>query len=270
MTAFMRFVLSSTALIAWASTGAAQSLPTSQPNLLIINIERIKLGHGAAHRVTESGWPAAYERAKSSNPYLALETLTGQSEVWFVGPYESNAAIGESAKMEGEGALSADLTRLLQADAEHLDQARTIQAAARKELSHGAFPDTGKQRFYEITSFRVKPGGEAAFDAVAKAYGAAAGRVAPNAAYRVYEVIAGMPGPTYLLFASFVSYGDFDKSASDGMAIMKAMTPQEQETMQKFDGFLTEAVTQRFRLDPDMSYVPRAVRESDAAFWLHK
>jgi len=271
MSASMRFALFCTALFAWAATAAAQSLPTSQPNMLLINIERIKLGHGVPHRITESGWPAAYERAKSPNSYIALEALTGPPEAWFISPFESNAAIGESFRMEGEDrALSAELARLAQADAEHLDALRTIHAMGRKDLSHGAFPDAGKQRFYEITTFRVRPGGEAAFEAAAKAYGAAAGKAAPNTAYRVYEVVAGLPGPTYLVFSSTASFGEFDKYASDLMATMKAMTPQEQEAMQKFNEFLTEAVTQRFRLDPDMSYVSRAVRETDPGFWLSK
>lgn len=271
MNACIRFALSCTALIAWAGTAAAQSLPGTQPNMLLIQIERIKLGHSTTHRITESGWPAAYEKAKSPNSYIALEALTGQPEAWFISPFESNAAIGDSFKMEDEDrALSAELARLYQADAEHLDALRTIHAMGRKDLSHGAFPDTGKQRFYEITSFRVRPGGEAAFEAAAKAYGVAAGRTAPNVAYRVYEVAAGLPGPTYLIFSSNVSFGDFDKNMADGMATMKAMTPQEQEAMQKFTEVLTEAVTQRFRLDPDMSYVSRAVRETDPGFWLSK
>jgi hypothetical protein len=267
----MRFALFCTALIAWAGTAAAQSLPTSQPNMLLINIERIKLGQGVPHRITEAGWPVAYERAKSPNSYIALEAVTGQPEVWFVSPFESNAAIGESFRMEGEDrALSAELARLAKADAEHLDALRTIHAMGRKDLSHGAFPDTGRQRFFEITTFRMRPGGEAAFEAAAKAYGAAAGRAAPNVSYRIYEVVAGLPGPTYLIFSSTVSFGDFDKSMPDGMATMKAMTPQEQEAMQKFSEVMTEAVTQRYRLDPDMSYVSRAVRETDPAFWLSK
>jgi hypothetical protein len=99
----------------------------------------------------------------------------------------------------------------------------------RKDLSYGAYPDTGK---------------------------------------RIYEVAAGIPAPTYLIFSSVVSFAEFDKFLPDMTATMKAMTPSEQAAMEKFNGFLTEAVTQRFRLDPDMSYVPRAVRESDPEFWL--
>ena len=141
---------------------------------------------------------------------------------------------------------------------------------ARKDLTHGAFPDVAKQRFFEITTFRVRPGGEAAFEAAAKAYGAAAGRAAPNVSYRVYEVAAGMPSPTYLVFTSAVSFSDFDKGMEYGMATMKAMTAQEQEVMGKFAEHTVSTQTNRFRLNPEMSYVPRSVREQDPAFWMPK
>jgi hypothetical protein len=117
----------------------------------------------------------------------------------------------------------------------------------------------------------VRPGHESGFEAAAKAYGAATGRVAPNSSYRVYEVIAGMPSPTYFVFSSVASYAAFDKAMMDGEGTMKAMTADERATMDKFgaDGLInTETV--RFRLDPTMSYVPKEVRASDPAFWMPK
>jgi hypothetical protein len=144
-------------------------------------------------------------------------------------------------------------------------------AAARKDLSRGAFPDPAKQRFYEITTFRIRPGHDDQFAEAAKAYGAAAGRSAPGVGYRVYEIIAGAPSGTYFVISSVTSYADFDKMRTDGEALMKGASPQERAVFQKFD---TEALitseTQRFRLDPEMSYVPKDTRASDPAFWMPK
>jgi hypothetical protein len=135
-------------------------------------------------------------------------------------------------------------------------------------MSHGAFPDVAKQRFYEVTIFRVRPGHEDQFAEAAKAYGSAAGRTAPGAAYRVYEVVAGMPGPTYFVISSVVSHGDFDKAASEGDATTKGMTKEQLAVMDKFGAEgLINAETQRFRIDPNMCYVPKDVRASDPAFW---
>ena len=75
--------------------------------------------------------------------------------------------------------------------------------------------------------------------------------------------IPGMPEPTYLIFSSVVSFGDFDKMLANGDASMKAATDDERKTLQTFmaEGVISTE-TFRFRLDPAMSYVPKEVRAS--------
>lgn len=259
------------ALTASASTALAQSLPTSQPNILQIYREEVKVGHNADHAKVEAGWPAAFEKAKFPYTYIALVSMTGPNEAWFVTPYDSHEAQADSLKREEEPVLAAELARLQKADAEHLTGIRSILAMARKDLSRGAYPETARQRFYEVTIFRVRPGHEGGFAAAAKAYGAAAGRGAPESSFRVYEVMAGMPSPSYLVFSSVASYGAFDKGMAEGEATMKAATEEERNTLQKFSAEgLINSETIRFRLDPGMSYVPKEVRAQDPAFWMPK
>jgi hypothetical protein len=254
------------------SAFAQGTMPTTQPNVLMIIREEVKVGHAADHAKTEAGWPAAFEKAKFPYNYLAFVSLTGPSEAWFVAPYESHAALADSMKRESDDpALSAELERLSREDSAHVNSIRTLHCAARKDLSYGSFPDTTKQRFWEISLFRVRPGHEASFAAAAKAYGAAAGRAAPGTSYRVYEVIAGIPGPTYVIFSSVASFGEFDKMMTDGEATMKGLTAEERAALQKFSAEgLVNVETQRFRLDPGMSYVPGNVRSQDPGFWIPK
>ncbi|HTM23676.1 MAG TPA: hypothetical protein VL225_00700 [Vicinamibacterales bacterium] len=251
---------------------SAQALPTSQPNYLQITIEEVKVGHDDDHSKLEAGWPAAFEKANSPYYGMGMVAMTGAPQAWFLTPYDSNKAIGESLRANADDpVLSAELSRLARADTVHITNARNIMLRARKDLSHGAFPDVGKQRFYEITLFRVRSGHEQQFEEVAKAYGAAAGRAAPDTSYRVYEVVAGSPGPTFYVISSVVSHAEIDKEFSDGDATMKAFTKDEMALMQKFstDG-LINSETQRFRVDPNMCYVPKDVRASDPAFWNRK
>jgi hypothetical protein len=252
-----------------AVPASAQALPTAQPNYLQVIIEEVKVGHDDDHSKLEAGWPAAFEKAKSPYYGIGMVATTGAPQAWFLTPYESNRALGESMKANTDDpVLSAELSRLARADIAHITNARVIMLGARKDLSHGTFPDVGKQRFYEVTMFRVRPGHEDQFAEVAKAYGAAASRAAPEAAYRVYQVIAGVPGPTFYIISSVVAMADMDKLSGGGDATMKAMTKDESALMQKFaaDGMIN-AETQRFRVDPNMCYVPKEVRASDPAFW---
>jgi heme-degrading monooxygenase HmoA len=232
----------------------------------------VKLGRSADHERIEAGWPAAYDKAKSPDYYLAYVSTTGRPEAWFVAPSESHKSMGDSMARENDDAvLSAEVKRLQKVDADVLNNVSVIQARGRKELSMGAFPELAKTRFVEITIFRVRPGHEREFEAAAKAYSSAAKRAAPETSFRVYEVIAGIPGPTYFVFSSTQSFAQFDKATEDGMATMKGASDEERSTLEKFsrDG-LINVETQRFRIDPAMSYVPKEIRASDPAFWMPK
>jgi hypothetical protein len=254
----------------YAGVAAAQALPTSQPAQLVIIREQVKLGRGAEHARIESGWPAAYAKAKSPVYYLGMTSMTGTNEAWFLVPYASNAAEADEMRLEeSDTGLAAELQRLGRADAEVTTDARTIRAMARTDLSHGGFPDLARQRFWEIAIYRVRPGHDAGFEAAARAYGAAVERTAPGNSYRVYAVTAGMPEPTYLVFTSVASYAQFDTLAANGRRIFQSFTPDELTTLNKFfTDDLINTETNRFRLDPQMTYVSAETRATDPAFWI--
>lgn len=270
MSMFVKRSLPALALIAaGAATAWGQALPTSQPKMLTIYREQIKVGHAGAHVKTEAGWPAAFAKAKSPYYYLALVSITGPSEAWFLSPWDSYASWGKSMSDEmGNAELSAELDRLSMADAEHVEGLRIMEATARPDLSHGKYPDLNKQRFWEITIMRVRPGHEEKFAAAAKTYAAMATRSEPNAAWRVYQISGGMPGPAFLIFSSFTAFGDLDAMMAGDEKMWKSITPEEKAV---FDKFATEALlnaeSNKYRLDPQMSYVSAETRASDPAFW---
>jgi hypothetical protein len=257
-------------LLAVATGARAQDVPTTQPGLLQIIIEDIKVGRTADHLLVEAGWPKAFEKSKSPTAYLALASLTGAPQVWFVTPYASYAEEAKDIRRnDADAVLAAERERLSKADAEFLDGTRTMYAVARPDLSNGAFPDIGRARHWEITTFRVKPGHSMQFEAAAKAYIAAAERVAPGEmSFRTYEVVAGMAGPTFLVFASINDYADYDKVMANSGRVWQSMTPAESAIFEKY-GKEAELSTMnnRFALDPKMSYVSAETRAVDPAFW---
>ena len=91
-------------------------------------------------------------------------------------------------------------------------------------------PPIGKMRYYEITTFRIRPGHNDAWVAATKAYKAATARSAPNASWRTYDVVAGAPGGTYLVFSSVGAFAEFDRMMAEGEAAMKGMTAEEAAT----------------------------------------
>jgi hypothetical protein len=255
-----------------AATALAQGLPTTQPKFLHIYREQVKAGRAADHSRWEAGWPAAFEKAKFPDTYIALESVTGPTEVWFVSPYASQGAFGESmARQNADPVLSTETDRLAHGDADFVSEMNAIEAVARPDLSHGTFPDLATMRFWEITTFRVKPGHADDFAAAAKAWASASARSAPSANWRTYEVVAGAAGGTFLVFGSVASFADFDKGMAEGEATFKGLTFEERTTLQKYSAEAAlSTVTNRFRLDPRQSYVPAETRQKDPAFWMPK
>jgi hypothetical protein len=259
--------------IAATSTGTAlaQSMPTTQPKFIHIFREEIKTGRAGDHAKWEAGWPAAFEKAKSKFPYLAISSITGPAEVWYLVPLASQAAYGEMLAEGDLPALAPEIERLSRGDAEFVERGTQIQAVAAPELSHGTFPDISKVRFYEITTFRIKPGHHDEWVAATKAYKAAAGRSAPGAAWRTYDVVAGAPGGTFLVFSSVGSFAEFDRMMAEGEATWKGMTAEEAATLGRFmKESVISVTTQRYRVEPAMSYVDAATKAKDPAFWAKK
>ena len=264
-----RFLTPLIAVSMLAGNARAQGMPTSQPGVLTINIEELKVGASADHEANESGWPKAFAKARSQYYYLALEAITGTPEIWFVSPYQSWTAEGESMKQNrADATLSAELDRLWKADGPYLASARTVQAIARPDLSYGTFPDLGLVRFYEVTTFRIRPGHEQGWDAAAKVYMENAKRSAPGMSYRVYQVTGGMPGGTYLIFSTANSYGEFDKQMAEGNAMWEKVSPQDMGTLQKtMSDDVMSVITQRYRVSSTMSFVSPEARAKDPIFW---
>lgn len=264
-----RLFLSLIVLALTAGRAVAQGMPTSQPGMLTIIIEEVKVGMDADHEANESGWPAAFAKVNSPFYYMAIESMTGTPEIWFMSPYANFAAEGENMKQnESNPALSAELARLWRADGQYLNSTRTIQATARPDLSYGAFPDLAMVRFYEITTIRVRLGHEQGWESAAKVYMEQVRKSAPGMSYRVYQVNAGMPGSNYLIFSTVDTYAGFDRMMAEGNAMWEKVSPKDMATLQQtMTNDFQAVVTNRFRVSPTMSYVAPETKAKDPAFW---
>ena len=256
-------------LAAGAAPLVAQALPTTQPKIIQIFRERIKPGMDAAHEANESGWPQAFAAANSSSYYLALESMTGDSEVLFIAPYESYTAWDKAnAQDRANAGLSATLDRLWAADGPYLASADAIEAVAAPNLGHGAFPDLNQQRYWNITVYRVRPGHRSELVEAVARYKEIVTRAGSKANWRVYRVTGGMPDGVYLIFSSVAAFGDFDAAMAEDELIGQAMTPEDQAY---FAEYSAQAVgwseTNKYRLSPTMSYVSAETKAADPEFW---
>lgn len=270
-TTLPRGLLTALALTCVTFASAQDGLPVSQPNRLTLVREQVKVGHAAAHARHEAGWPAALEKAKSPDYYIALTSMTGSAEAWYLIPSDSYAAEAASMKRDAKDAvLSAEMDRLAQEDAAFLTGAAIIQLNARPDLSMGKFPTVAKVRFYEISIFSVRQGQEQKLDEMIKTYAVVRKRVSPNASYRVYTVAAGMPDSTYFVMSTVEDYAELDRTTAEHNKVFEIATAEEQAVFAKWGEAVMKSETNRYRLDPGQSYVSKEVRALDPDFWMTK
>lgn len=268
MHSFAKTVAFTMAYAVVASIASAQALPTAQPGMITIVREQVKVGHNADHEKVEASYAAASEKAKVPEFYLALNSMTGPNEAVFISPFASHTALGEAMKRDGGNApLQAEFSRLSKLDADHINGFTVMQAVARPDLSHGAFPDFAMVRFQEITTYRVRIGHEAEFEAAAKAYISAANRAASHDAFRLYQVVAGMVSPSYLLLRSHEKFAEFDQSGPTRDAVFAAMNSEERAAWAAGPNAINNYDTQRYSVSPTMTYTNKDARAKDPAFW---
>src|SRR5712691_4378823 len=149
------------ALLVIAVPLAAQDSP---PPYLQIFREEVKPGRAGLHVITESGWPRAFARAKTQNYYLAMTTVYGPPEAWFLEGHGSVAELDQSNQaIDSVPGLSAELDRLAQADAANISGLGSVLGRYRAELSNGVPVDLTQMRVWEVLVFQVRPGHEADF-----------------------------------------------------------------------------------------------------------
>ncbi len=247
---------------------AAQDSP---PAYLTIFREEVKVGRGGPHVPLESAWARAFEKSKVPIHNIALTTIYGPSETWFVGGHGSIAQIDSVNKaFESAPGLADQIDRFAQADAANVSRTTSILARYLPDLSNGPNVDVSQMRIWEVLVFQVRPGHEDAISETAKLYKTTLGQAKIEAPWTTYNVMAGMPGPTYLVFIPHRTLAEIDPATGTGAAIEKAFSAEAGKRLSSLaEGF--ESVEDLvFSVDPQMSYMPSDFVARDPKFWTRK
>ncbi|HEV2064458.1 MAG TPA: hypothetical protein VGS00_07905 [Thermoanaerobaculia bacterium] len=261
-------VLSATSSLL-AQTPAA---PGGPPKVLQIFREEVKPGKSVAHEKWETGWPRAFAKANWPTRFLAITSLSGPSEAWFLTGHESFAAWEKDRQnFDKAAALKAEDDRLSAGDGEFLSASRSIVAALREDLSNKPNITLGKMRYFRIVMYRVRPGHETDFADAAKIVREAYEKAKVDFPWAVYQIVSGMPGPTYLVFAPMKSLEEIDAAQARSKTIQEAEGEENGKKLQKLssDGFLTTE-SNIYAFSPKMSYVAPEVASADPDFWTPK
>jgi len=251
--------------------GVVQAQSTSgnnPPKVIQIYREEVKPGKGPAHAVVEAGWPAAFARANWQTHYVAMTSTSGPSEAWFVTGYDSIGAIEkEQQSIEKTAVLNAALDQLTAKDGELLSSARSIVAVYRPDLSYRSNSvNVAEARHVRVTTLRVRLGHGDAFIERQKNAVAAHDKANTGAHWTVYEVVAGMPAGTYLVYTSMKSLAEADVDYSK--TFREALGEENYAKRVQFarDSLLF-VESNLFAFSPKMSYVSKEWVAANPTFW---
>ncbi|HSB62915.1 MAG TPA: hypothetical protein VLJ18_02070 [Thermoanaerobaculia bacterium] len=259
-------------LVAFPLRAAESPAPPGPPKVLQIFREEVKAGKGAAHLKIEKGFVAAFARANWPTHYLALTTITGPTEAWFLTGYPSFAAWEKDRnETDGNKALTADLDRLIEKDGEVLTNTRSLVAILREDLSAGGPVDIAKMRYFRLLTFRVRPGHENDFQDAAKIVKGAYEKAKIDLPWAAYQITGGMPGPTFMILSPMKSLSELDAAVARAGALREAEGPENEKALAKMasDGYATVEST-IFAFSPAMSYPSKEFVARDPEFWTPK
>ena len=114
----------------------------------------------------------------------------------------------------------------------------------------------------------MRPGHVDDFVAAFRARKAVASRSGSAISYEVYEVMSGMPGPSFIVITTVGHYAGLDTVMASEDRLMRAATAEERSRIQHFlaQGCMS-VETNLYSLDPELSYVSEEVRARDPKFW---
>lgn len=261
-----------TCLALSAAAGLAAEEPPPPPKVLQIYREEVKPGKGPAHEKIEAGWPRAFAKADWPTHYLAIVSLTGPSEAWFAAGYESFEAWEKDQNaIDKHPTLKPEFDRLTEKDGELLSGGRGIVEVYREDLSRNPNVDLSKVRYFRISTFRVRPGHDGDFTDAVKIVKGAYDKLGSSVSWAIYQVSAGMPGPTYVVWIPMRSLSESDAAMKISKALQEAEGEDGQKALMKAasDGYIN-IETNIFAVNPGMSYPPKEFVAKDPAFWAPK
>jgi hypothetical protein len=241
------------------------------PKYLQIIREAVKPGRDAAHSELEAAWSQAFGKAKVPLYTLGMTTMFGPPEAWWLQGSESIAEIEKVTQaVQASPRLRAEIDRYAAADAANISGFTSVLARFLPDLSNPGDVDVAAMRVWEVVVFQVRPGYEENFAEAAKLYRSTVGQAKIDVPWATYAVMAGMPGPTYLVFLPHRTLAEIDPETGTGAAMEKAFNEEAQKKLASLAQGYSSTEELIFSVSPEMSNPSPEFIARDPKFWTPK
>ena len=260
------------AAIVLPSIAGAQAMTSPAP-VLQIGREVVKPGKIAAHAKLEAAWSRGLEAAKYPTTFVALTSMSGPHEVWFVSPWASLAAMQKANdEFDANTILSAIDEKYAPAEIDYLQDWRVMTLMLREDLSYSTGKPITDMRFASVTRVLVRAGHTAEFVEARTAIKAAHEKAKLSDGYAVYQATLGMPSGTYYILAARKSLTEVDDNAKTHAdpAYMAALGPDwMKRNAALVQAYEASSDVNLFAVSAAMSVVPKEWGAADP-FWKPK
>ncbi len=250
----------------------AQEMP-APPNVLVIQREYLKPGRaGSVHEKSESAFVRAMTAAKWPTHYFGMESMSGPSRALFIMAYSSLADWEKDNMAEEKNAtLSAAIDRASAADGELLTSFDQSVFLYRAEMSLRSNADIAHSRYFEITSFKVKPGHYKEWEELVKMYKEGYEKI-PGAKWAVFESAYGADnGGWFAVFNPMKSLAEVDQEYADQKKFFESMGEEKMKKLGELEAAcVASEQTNLFHFNPKMSYPMDEWIKADPGFWKPK
>jgi hypothetical protein len=190
-----------------------------------------------------------YGRAGATVDVLGLVATTGTMQTWTMEMHPTFASIEDLDKALGIPML-VNLT-----DARAM--IATLQPAS-SCLPDEAMRSLPKARYVRVTIYRIRPGSEGEFDAIARSRKVTAERLDSVHANLFYRVVSGDDAGTYIAISPLASLSVLDGGTADPES--SGVSGKEAEIEIGREHYL-------FRVEPRLSHVSTEFANGDPSFW---
>jgi len=247
---------------------------TGPPKILVIDREYTKPGKGGApHEKAESAFVNAVTAAKWQTHYVAMTSLSGRPRALFLFGYPSFEAWEKDNHDTAKNAsLSAALDRASVADGELLTEVTQGVFVYDPDLSlHTENGSVAKSRYFEISTYKVKPGHRAEWLELVKLYMKGFANIS-NANWATFESYYGADnGGVYVAISKLTSLAEDDASMNDDKKFAAAMGTDGMKKVRELTASCVDSQeTNLFEFSPKMSYVSDDWVKADPTFWKPK
>ena len=232
------------------------------PKVLMLIREQVKPGRAAAHTMNEAAWTAGVKQAHYDTAALGMNSVTGESESWFLIGYPSFEAMEKDGeKMDKDATIRHVNETYGPKEADLISDSRTMTLRYRPEMSYQPNVNVGEYKYFSVAIVRFRLGEDVG--AFFKALDGAREKANVDTHSAVYSVTSGAPSGTYITFTPMKSMAKMDEPPNEALAAA-------QKEMGWSDMVSKAIMNVEFRLfafSPRMSIPSKEMIAADPGYW---